>query len=253
MILTTHFMDEADLLGDRIAIMAEVSHAFVLCCWDLRSCVGMAWLASGSSSLLWLANVPETQLRRRLPTHHGQSFREFVPLESECCRLLIGWFRQSGTKVDDVTSIVKSIDGAELLSNVGTELSFRLPMHESNKLPTMLGTVRLLLASPPIRMHPLFTDCIYQFCWHQLDQRLPELGIVSYGIGVTTMEEVFLRVAEEGAIAAAERDNRTSCCPLLIRMCVQWLTRGWCRVLRCCECRGGCRWFPGKTVLRPGR
>jgi hypothetical protein len=62
-------------------------------------------------------------------------------------------------------------------------------------------------------MRSLFTDCIHQFCWHQLDQRLPELGIVSYGIGVTTMEEVFLRVAEEGAIAAAERDNRTSCCP----------------------------------------
>jgi hypothetical protein len=46
--------------------------------------------------------------------------------------------------------------------------------------------------------------------WVQLDQHLPELGIVSYGIGVTTMEEVFLRVAEEGAVAAAERENRQS-------------------------------------------
>lgn len=31
MILTTHFMDEADLLGDRIAIMSNVSILLVLC------------------------------------------------------------------------------------------------------------------------------------------------------------------------------------------------------------------------------
>lgn len=31
----------------------------------------------------------------------------------------------------------------------------------------------------------------------QLDENLSALGIESYGIGVTTMEEVFLRVAKE--------------------------------------------------------
>ena len=37
----------------------------------------------------------------------------------------------------------------------------------------------------------------------QVEQNKEALGIVSYGIGVTTMEEVFLRVAEEGSHHAA--------------------------------------------------
>ena len=49
---------------------------------------------------------------------------------------------QSGANVGAVTEIVKSVDGAELLSNVGTELTFRLPMHESAALPAMLSQVR---------------------------------------------------------------------------------------------------------------
>ena len=49
---------------------------------------------------------------------------------------------QSGTKIDEVNSTVMAIPGAEVLSNVGTELSFRLPMHESAKFPAMLAQVR---------------------------------------------------------------------------------------------------------------
>lgn len=48
---------------------------------------------------------------------------------------------QNGTKVDEVTAIVKTVPGAELMSNVGTELSYRLPIQESALLPTMFATV----------------------------------------------------------------------------------------------------------------
>ncbi len=44
----------------------------------------------------------------------------------------------------------------------------------------------------------------------QLDEHLADLGIVSYGIGVTTMEEVFLRVAKENAEEAAAEEAASS-------------------------------------------
>ncbi len=48
---------------------------------------------------------------------------------------------QTGCKVSDVTALVKTIPGAELISNVGTELAFRLPMDQSAAFPTMLHQV----------------------------------------------------------------------------------------------------------------
>jgi hypothetical protein len=54
-----------------------------------------------------------------------------------CLRLLQGM----PSKHDAVCDIVSRIPGAEMISNVGTELSFRLPMQESAKLPAMLKQV----------------------------------------------------------------------------------------------------------------
>jgi ATP-binding cassette, subfamily A (ABC1), member 3 len=67
---------------------------------------------------------------------------------------------------------VDQIGGAELLSNVGTELTYRLPMDGSAGFPRMMA---------------------------HIEDNKDALGIVSYGIGVTTMEEVFLRVAVDSA------------------------------------------------------
>ncbi|CAK4124276.1 unnamed protein product, partial [Aphanomyces euteiches] len=99
-VLTTHFMDEADILGDRIAT------------WLKANCVAVAHFVQ----------------------HH------------------IG---------DDV----------KVLSNVGTEISFQLPL-----------------------------DCSHLFAkmFAELDDKLDELGVLSYGISVTTLEEVFIKVAEIG-------------------------------------------------------
>ena len=102
--------------------------------------------------------------------------------------------RQPEVDVDAVARIVSTVPGAELLSNVGTELSFRLPMHESGKFPAMLQAV-----SPHLHFsHHAHSLAVRRLCgWLQLDAQLKPLGLISYGIGVTTMEEVFLRVAQE--------------------------------------------------------
>ena len=68
----------------------------------------------------------------------------------------------------DIEDIVRShVPDAEPLSNVGAEQSFRLPFSSSNKFEDM------------------FRD---------IDSRKSSLGIAEYGISVTTLEEVFIRV-----------------------------------------------------------
>ena len=46
-------------------------------------------------------------------------------------------------------------------------------------------------------------DVVIVLAYHQLEAQMPALGIRSYGIGVTTMEEVFLKVAT----TVADREN----------------------------------------------
>jgi len=124
-ILTTHFMDEADLLGDRIAIMAE---------GELRCC--------GSSLFL--------------KDRYGAGYLLTVVKKPEC-------------DVDVLTQQVKSfVPEATIVSNVGTEISFQLPT-----------------ASSP-RFGNMFTN---------LDQNLDKLRVEQYGISLTTLEQVFIKVA----------------------------------------------------------
>ncbi|KAF0723948.1 hypothetical protein Ae201684_017257 [Aphanomyces euteiches] len=135
MVLTTHFMDEADILGDRIAIMAD---------GELRCC--------GSSLFL----------KNRYGAGYTLSLVKISP-ESD---------------VSALTSFIQQSMGgrATVLSNVGTEIAFQLPLDSSH----------------------LFSDM-----FTSLDGQLGDFGIVSYGISVTTLEEVFLKVAEIGSMEGA--------------------------------------------------
>ncbi|KAG1690889.1 hypothetical protein DVH05_027491 [Phytophthora capsici] len=127
MVLTTHFMDEADILGDRIAIMAE---------GEMRCC--------GSS--LFLKN------------RFGAGYNlTLVKDDAKCDDDAVAAF---------ITSYVPS---AKLLSNVGSEIAFQLPLQSSSSFATMFA---------------------------EMDRQLNSLGLLSYGVSVTTLEEVFIKVAE---------------------------------------------------------
>lgn len=128
MVLTTHFMDEADILGDRIAIMAE---------GELRCC--------GSSMFL--------------KNRYGAGYN-FTLVKRENCK--------ENNLIEFVTS---SVAHAKILSNVGAEISFQLPLDSTAQFASM---------------------------FEALDDKLVELGVLSYGISVTTLEEVFIKVAEAG-------------------------------------------------------
>lgn len=134
-ILTTHFMDEADILGDRIAIMTD---GVVKCC--------------GTSLFL-----------KKL---YGAGYH-MVIVKSKTCN------------VDHLTKMIQSyIPTANKESEISAEVSYLLPFSESAKF------------------EKLFTD---------VEKNFPQLGITSFGVSATTMEEVFLKVGE-----GAEDEEETS-------------------------------------------
>eukprot|EP01031_Cornospumella_fuschlensis_P022275 gene22275-27238_t len=145
-LLTTHYMDEADLLGDRIAIM---SHGRLICC----------------GSPLYLKNkygVGYTLTIVKTITANNTQQKE----------------QEISGNIDGV--VKRYVADAETLSDIGAELSMRLPFSAS-------GT---------------FVDL-----FHTLDARKDDLGIAEYGISVTTLEEVFLRVGHDGGNTTVEEEH----------------------------------------------
>ncbi|KAF1321194.1 Abc transporter a family member 1, partial [Globisporangium splendens] len=134
MVLTTHFMDEADILGDRIAIMAE---------GEVRCC--------GSS--LFLKN------------RYGAGYNLTLVKD------------EAGCNDNNLIGFIQSyIPNAQVLSNVGSEIAFQLPLASSSGFAAMFA---------------------------EMDNQLSKLGLLSYGVSVTTLEEVFIKVAE-----ANDEDNQ---------------------------------------------
>ena len=69
-------------------------------------------------------------------------------------------------KIEDI--VVGAVKDATILTNVGTEISFQLPLRDSDKFTPMFD---------------------------QLDTLVTNKEIVTYGVGITTLDEVFLLVA----------------------------------------------------------
>ncbi|KAF8353746.1 hypothetical protein PRIPAC_95369 [Pristionchus pacificus] len=136
-LLTTHFMEEADVLGDRIAIMA---HGKLECCGSgmfLKKHYG-----AGYHLKIVYDNLNEIQLTKALITRHAPRY--------------------------------------ELQSIVGQEAKFLLQADTRTAFPRMFG---------------------------ELEIAQTRLSIRSFGVSVTTMEEVFLKV---GKLADAARGRSNS-------------------------------------------
>ncbi|CAM9759620.1 unnamed protein product, partial [Discosporangium mesarthrocarpum] len=130
-LLTTHFMDEADTLGDRIGIMAE---------GELR-CMG--------SSLF-------------LKALYGVGYTLTIIREGK------EGLKEPGIIGEGLHDLVRGyVPEAVLVSSVGAERNYRLPFKAAKDFVTMFNA---------------------------MDARKEELGVAGYGVSVTTLEEVFLRV-----------------------------------------------------------
>jgi ABC-type multidrug transport system ATPase subunit len=123
-VLTTHFMDEADLLGDRIAIMGD---------GKLKCC--------GSS--LFLKN------------QYGVGYN-----------MIIEKMNPSQFDSRSIGKLITSyIPDSKLLTDAGAEISYQLPLSSSSH---------------------------FQALFDYFDEASIKLGIESYGMSVTTLEEVFI-------------------------------------------------------------
>ena len=123
-ILTTHYMDEADILGDRIAIMAE----------GKVQCTG---------SSLFLKN------------RYGVGYNLVISKKT----------RDPGPQIDKF--ITDRIKTAKKMQEVSSEISYQLPKEEADNFKKFFA---------------------------EFDNNLESLNIRSYGVGVTTLEEVFLKI-----------------------------------------------------------
>lgn len=80
--------------------------------------------------------------------------------------------KKDGCDSSRVKSTIREfVPEAKTLSDVGREISFQLPLGAASSFPGMMG---------------------------HLDEQLEALQLESYGLGVTTMEEVFIKVAQHG-------------------------------------------------------
>ncbi|CAI2381272.1 unnamed protein product [Moneuplotes crassus] len=139
LILTTHFMDEADILGDRIGIMVA---------GKIKCCGGSLFLKK----------------------QFGVGYNLVVAKEDN----------QPNPDIEEF--IFRRLNHCVKLSEVSSEVTFQIPQSES------------------VKFEEFFTE---------LDNSLEKLQIKSYGVGVTTLEEVFLKVGEQDEEEKPINLNRT--------------------------------------------
>ncbi|KAL3693440.1 hypothetical protein R1sor_007091 [Riccia sorocarpa] len=129
-VLTTHYMDEADLLCDRIAIMSE---GRLRCCGSslyLKAKFGVGY------------NLTMTKLNQAC---NERAVRELI---------------------------LEHLPQAVSLSSAGGEMAFQLPAANKAAFPKLLA---------------------------ELEQRRDELLVGGYGVSMTTLEEVFIKLANENS------------------------------------------------------
>ncbi|CAL1591240.1 unnamed protein product [Knipowitschia caucasica] len=173
-ILSTHHMDEADILGDRIAI---ISHGKMRCCGSslfLKKRFGSGYyltlVQNGAEKMtMQRTGMIQTTEEEKCP------LRSSSPDDGICSQ---SWGGDDPSGLTAVSQLVRRhVPEAVFLESIGQEITYILPYAGARS-----GT-----------FGPLFGE---------LDAALDDLGLSSYGISDTTLEEIFLKVAEDSGVDA---------------------------------------------------
>uniref|UniRef100_A0A8D0NBY8 P-type phospholipid transporter n=1 Tax=Sus scrofa TaxID=9823 RepID=A0A8D0NBY8_PIG len=180
-ILSTHHMDEADILGDRIAI---ISHG-KLCC------VGSSLFLKNQLGTGYYLTLVKKDVESSLSSCRNSSSTVSYPKKEDSVSQSssdagLGSDHESDTLTIDVSAISnlirKHVAEARLVEDIGHELTYVLPYEAAR-------------------------EGAFVELFHEIDDRLSDLGISSYGISETTLEEIFLKVAEESGVDAETSDG----------------------------------------------
>ena len=161
-ILSTHHMDEADILGDRIAIIAS----------GKLQCIGSSLYLRrkfGKGYQLTVTRLPEYQ------TCTDTKQDDYDPgidgPYDEAMQSAKSQFERGSEQ--KMTKFFKSFfPEAELSKNIGTELTYTLP-------------------------YAGLETGVFTKLFHQLDLKKSDLGIADYGLSDTPLEDIFIHVAEK--------------------------------------------------------
>ncbi|XP_032411113.1 phospholipid-transporting ATPase ABCA1b isoform X1 [Xiphophorus hellerii] len=184
-ILSTHHMDEADILGDRIAI---ISHG-KLCC------VGSSlYLKTQLGTGYYLTLVKKEAEPSLSSCRNSSSTVSFTKKDEESASVSssdagLGSDHESeAAAIDHAAAICtppdsssvsgliqRHVPAARLVEDLGHELTYVLPYSAAK-------------------------DGAFVALFRELDLKLQELGISSYGVSDTTLEEIFLKVAEDNGV-----------------------------------------------------
>ncbi|CAB3992561.1 ATP-binding cassette sub-family A member 1-like [Paramuricea clavata] len=189
-LLSTHHMDEADVLGDRIAIIAQGK----LCCCGtslfLKSQYGSGYYLTlvkkdlvshvRTRALEGESDPPRRDSDDDQSETSSRSIDEGVSLgdsSSEIGELSTDYDKPSQLSL---TAFIKSyVAQAEMVESVGTEVTYVLPTGESY-------------------------GGKFENLFEALSQNLERFNISSFGVSDTTLEEVFLKVASAASIEEEE-------------------------------------------------
>uniref|UniRef100_A0A3P9L2N4 P-type phospholipid transporter n=1 Tax=Oryzias latipes TaxID=8090 RepID=A0A3P9L2N4_ORYLA len=175
-ILSTHHMDEADILGDRIAI---ISHGKMRCCGSsifLKKSFGSGYY------LTLVRSGTEVMTAQRSGIISG--IAEEKPTESDCPssssldedRGCQSSDNSNPADLKHVTQFVrKHVPEVVFLESIGQEITFILPYARAR-------------------------DGTFATLFQELDKVMDKLGLTSYGVSDTTLEEIFLKVAEDTGV-----------------------------------------------------
>ncbi|XP_008325095.1 ATP-binding cassette sub-family A member 1 isoform X1 [Cynoglossus semilaevis] len=169
-ILSTHHMDEADILGDRIAI---ISHGRMRCCGSslfLKKCFGSGYY------LTLVRDGTEKMAAQRHGMIQSQAAEEKDLSGKNSPDDGIGSQTLNFMDPSALGQLVRRhVPAAVFLESIGQEITYVLPYSAARD-----GTFALL--------------------FQELDESIADLGLTSYGISDTSLEEIFLKVAEETGV-----------------------------------------------------
>uniref|UniRef100_A0A672SCZ1 Retinal-specific ATP-binding cassette transporter-like n=1 Tax=Sinocyclocheilus grahami TaxID=75366 RepID=A0A672SCZ1_SINGR len=155
-ILSTHHMDEADLLSDRVAI---ISQGCLYCCGSplfLKNCLGAGFY------LTLVRRIKEQ------PSHITNEGQCDCTEDCACKCSLCTKFKESAT---DITALVHHhVPEARLIEVIGQELTFLLPSRG-------------------------FKHRSYASLFRELEETLADMGLSSFGVSDTSLEEIYILTA----------------------------------------------------------